>query len=455
MIRRSRALLPSTSGPAWLVLACLALGSRAVGDPSAHPPAAAPAATAAPAAPAPATNPAPATLPATTSASAPTPTPVAADPRPNHEEIQSLLKLGANLSERADYSSAEIAFRQVLNSPGATDAEHKTALLALAHMHRRQGALTKAAAIYERYLKEYPGDERTPDALLSLGRTLRDLGTPKLAIARFYNVINSTMKLPGDGFEHYQVLARTAQFEIAETHFLSGNFTEAGKFFARLSLLDLAPIDRARAQFKSGYALRLQGDVEGAVRTLRSFLEQWPQDENVPEARYLLAISLRELNRTQEAFAATLDLLRTEKSRIEADPKRWAYWQRRTGNQLANDFFETGDTLNARAIYASLLELSAEPAWRLPLTYQLGLCYERLGVTDKARASYKAVIDAAGPTPPDDFRELVTMATWRIEHIEWRGDVNRQVTNFFDSNDSKSAAASPEVSATRTAASLP
>jgi len=453
MIRRSRAHLPSTSGLAWFVLASLALGSRAVGDPAAHPPAAAPAAVAGPAAPVAASTPHSAASTATGSATAATPP--ADDTRSNHDEIQSLLKLGTNLTERADYPSAEIAFRQVLNTPGSTDAEHKTALLALAHMHRRQGALTKAAAIYERYLKEYPGDERTPDALLNLGRTLRDLGTPKLAITRFYNVINSTLKLPGDGFEHYQVLARTAQFEIAETHFLSGNFAEAGKFFARLSLLDLAPIDRARAQFKSGYALRLQGDVEGAVRTLRSFLEQWPQDENVPEARYLLAISLRELNRMQEAFAATLDLLRTEKSRLEADPKRWAYWQRRTGNQLANDFFEMGDTMNARAIYSTLLELSAEPAWRLPLTYQLGLCYERLGVTDKARASYQAVIEAAGATPPDDFRELVTMAKWRIEHIAWRGDVSRQVTNFFDSTDTKSASASPEASTTRTAAAHP
>jgi TolA-binding protein len=432
MIRRFRPLRPFPFSPAWLVLACFTVGPRAAGEP---------AASAVP-------------KPATAAATAPAPV-AGVEARPNHDEIQSLLKLGANLSERADYPSAEIAFRQVLQSPDATDPEHQTALLALAQMHRRQGALTKAAAIYERFLKEYPGDERTPEALLNLGRTLRDLGTPKLAIARFYNVINSTLKLPGGGFEHYQVLARTAQFEIAETHFLSGNFTEAGKFFARLSLLDLAPVDRARAQFKSGYALRLQGDVEGAVRTLRSFVEQWPQDENIPEARYLLAISLRELNRTQEAFAATLDLLRTEKTRVDADPKRWAYWQRRTGNQLANDFFETGDTLNARAIYASLLELSAEPAWRLPLTYQLGLCYERLGVIEKARTSYQAVIEAAGTTPPEEFRELVTMAKWRIEHIEWRGNVSRQVTHFFDSNKGTSAAASPGSANDRTAAAIP
>lgn len=359
------------------------------------------------------------------------------------DEIHGLLNLGVSLTERGDYQAAEIAYRQVLNAPKAGATELKTALLGLAHMHRRQGALTKATAIYERFLKDYPGDDRTPDALLELGRTLRGLGVYKLALARFYNVINSTLKLPGEGFERYQVLAKTAQFEIAETHFMAGEFAEANKFYTRLRLLDLAPSDRARAHFKAGYALRLQGEPESAVATLRAYIDQWPEDENVPEARYLLAVTLRELKRPQEAFAATLELLRTEKSRVAADPKRWAYWQRRTGNHLANDFFETGDTLNARAIYAGLLELSPEPAWRLPITYQLGLCYERLGITDRARMSYQVIVDAAGETPPADFAELSKMAKWRIEHLEWRERIGRQISTFFGPAAARQAALPP------------
>jgi TolA-binding protein len=359
------------------------------------------------------------------------------------EEIQSMLTLGSRLTERSDYEAADIAFRQVLNARGASDADLKTALLGLAYMHRKQGMLTKAAAIYERYLKDYPDDERIPDALLDLGRTLRALGAHKAAISKFYNVISSTLKLPGEGFDRYQLLAKTAQFEIAETHFLAGDYIEANKFFTRLRLLDLAPADRARAHFKAGFALRLQGELDKAVNTLRTFVEQWPDDENVPEARYLLAISLRELKRPQEAFASTLELLRTEKSRIAVDPKRWAYWQRRTGNHLANDFFESGDTLNARAIYAGLLELSPEPTWRLPITYQLALCYERLGMNDRAKSSYQAIVDAGGATPSPDFAELITMSKWRIEHLDWRERLGNQVTSFFDSASSKNVGASP------------
>ena len=358
-----------------------------------------------------------------------------------NEGIQSLLKLGKILSDRADYESAEIAFYQVLNNRRAPAVDIKSALLGLGRMFRVQGALTKAAAIYERFLKDYPNDERTPDALLDLGRTLRALGVYKSAITRFYSVINSTLKLPSEGFEHYQILTKTAQFEIAETHFQSGDYAEAAKFYARLRLLDLAPDDRARAHFKSAYSLRLKGDLETAIATLRAYIDQWPADENIPEARYLLAVTLREMKRPQEAFLATLELLRTEQSRVANDPKRWAYWQRRTGNQLANDFFETGHTLNAHAIYTGLVDLAPEPTWRLPLTYQIALCYERLGIQDRARAAYQTIIDTAGAPPPPELAELTRMAAWRLNHLAWRDDVGRQVTAFFETTTGQPAPA--------------
>ena len=347
-------------------------------------------------------------------------------------EVQGALNLGASLAERGDFDAAEIAYRQALKAPSAALAETKTALLGLAHMHRKQGAHIKAVAIYEKYLKEYPGDERTPDALLDLGRTLRDMGVYKTAIARFYSVINSTLKLPAEGFERYQLLAKTAQFEIAETHFEAGEFAEAGKFFARLRLLDLAPVDQARAHFKAAYSQHLEGNFEEAVSTLRAYLAQWPDDENVPEARYLLAISLRSLKRSQEAFAATLELLRAEKTRVDLDPKRWSYWQRRTGNQLANDFFEVGDTLNAHAIYSGLVGLSPELTWRLPVMYQIALCYERLGMTDRARASYRNIVETAGPEPAPEIAEIVRMASWRATHLDWREQIAHQITAFFE-----------------------
>ncbi len=351
------------------------------------------------------------------------------------KEGRGLVNLGTSLTERGDFAAAEIAFRRILNDRRYPELEQRDALLGLARMYRRQAVFTKAAAVYEKFLKLYSDDARVPEALLELGRSQRALGAHKNAINRFYNVINSTLKLPPESYEHYQLLAKTAQFEIAETHFETGNFAEAAKFFERLRLLDLAPEDRARAHFKAAGSLLNAGELEPAIIKLSQFLDQWPGDPNVPEARYLLALTLRKLGRTEQALAVTLALLRDEHNNAAADPKGWAYWQRRTGNQLANDFFQNGDTLSAVAIYESLARLSPENNWRLPIIYQTGLCYERLRQTERATKAYREIVEAAAGIPGEEssgeLDELVRMANWRIGQIEWSGQTERQLHQFF------------------------
>jgi tetratricopeptide (TPR) repeat protein len=351
-------------------------------------------------------------------------------------EANGLLTLGARLSGKGDYATAEIAYRQILNRGDFSPADQKSALVALAHMFRRSGALTKSVAVYEKFLQLYPDDYRTPDAFLDLGRTLRDMGAYKIALTRFYSVINTTLKLNAQGFDHYSLLAKTAQFEIAQTYYESGDYAEAGKFFTRVRLLDLAPADRARAHFMAGCAEQRAGELAVAVTTLRAYLEQWPTDENVPEARYVLATSLDELKQPEEALGMTLELLNGEHTRNAADTRRWTYWQRRTGNQLANKFFQEGDTLDALRIYLCLVGLSSEPSWHLPVVYQTALCYERLFQVANAKKAYQTVIDGAvakpgAPAPAPEVVELAGMAEWRMEDLGWRDGLNRRLTNVL------------------------
>ena len=107
--------------------------------------------------------------------------------------------------------------------------------------------------------------------------------------------------------------------------------------------------------------------------------------------------------------------------------------------------------MNARAIYAGLLELSPEAAWRLPISYQLALCHERLGMYDLARKAYTSVVDGAAAIPAGDFAELATMAKWRIEHLEWREKVGQQISTFAGAG-GKQAAAVPPAASKKTAA---
>jgi tetratricopeptide (TPR) repeat protein len=190
---------------------------------------------------------------------------------------------------------------------------------------------------------------------------------------------------------------------------------------------------------------QLAGNLSSAATIIRTYLAQSPDDPNVPEARFLLATTLRQLKRPQEALAVTLELLRDERSRNGTDPKSWLYWQRRTGNQLANDFFQEGDTLNALVIYKGLRELAPDPGWRMSVTYQIALCYERLFQVDEARATYRTIIDSASqragtPPPSEEVKELAGMASWRLAHMEWRDKVQHEFNTFFTTGGSEGAA---------------
>lgn len=398
-------------------------------------------------------GPPPSGHPAAPAASAPpggTPAPDA--PTSVAEEIASLLRIGDNKTRAQDWASAVLAYNQVLVAGrSATPDQVRTALLGLARAYRGDLRLTQSSAVYERYIKDYPDDEQLPVVYLELGRCLRVLGAHRLAISRFYSVLNSTLKLPEEGTDNYRQLARTAQFEIAETYFQAGDYDQAFRFYSRLRLLDLAPTDRARAAFKSAYALNLKGDDEQAVTHLRTYLSLYPDGEDAAEARHLLALALRRLGRSQESLAATLELLKIESSRTAADPKVWSHWQRKTGNHLANSFYEQGDILTALTIYECLRNLGGPPEWLLPVQYQIGLCQERLQQPALARATYEGIL-AALPAPaapetktPAILQDIGIMVAWRLKHLTWLESTGKQSSLFIAPGvaDSRPAPTSP------------
>src|SRR5580704_6349290 len=63
----------------------------------------------------------------------------------SNPEAAGLLKLGEDLAKKGDYTTSEIAFRQVLDRTDFTAADQKTALLGLAHMYRQAGMLAHQA----------------------------------------------------------------------------------------------------------------------------------------------------------------------------------------------------------------------------------------------------------------------------------------------------------------------
>ena len=345
------------------------------------------------------------------------------------EMAQSLIVLAQKMNERGDRDAAEMAFDEILDS-AASPLLKQQALIAFAALLKQTGRDARAASTYEKFLERFPNSELAPNVLVSLGQTLRDMGAFKLALARFYAVLNSTLALSPKNLDEYRNIAQVAKFEIAETYYQQGDYATAEKFFGRIKLLDLPSEERARATFREAYSGYLGIQLEETVPALRAFIARFPADPAVQEARYLLCMSLRRLGRTQEALSETLDLLRVAQATAAADRARWAFWQRKTGNQLANDFYEQGDFHAALAVYKALVDLSSDPAWRWPALYQVGLCYERLRQTDRAGTAYRAIIEEAaatekaGPSTGAASADVRRMAEWRLGQLEWAASVD-------------------------------
>ena len=319
----------------------------------------------------------------------------------------------------------------------APDDAKKQALLDMFDFYSAQCVYSKAIAVGERIHQMFPTDPSTPELLLKLGRLYRDTGAYDLAIARFYNVLNAALRVDQAEFAKYQDFSKQAQFEIAETFMTSGDFQQAGRTYLLLERLDLTPDQKAHAEFQNVYCTYLTGDYTGAATAAKRFIESFGGSQYAAQCHYVLSMALKGLHRSQEATDETLVLLSMEKKLEKSDSATWTYWQRKTGNQLANGFYQEGDFLRALTIYQAMAKLSNNPDWQWPVIYQVALCFERLRLPDRAAEAYHYIMDEskkaqeAGKPMDEDLTELTHMADWRSQHLEWQQGAEAQLNDLL------------------------
>ena len=340
-------------------------------------------------------------------------------------EIAGYAQLAKEAADKEKWPLADHFLRLLVELPCEVDLK-KAALREIADGYEKHKQLTKAIAIYEKMIELFPQDTDLPHLFFKVGQLYRETGAYGRAVSRFYSVLNTALKINERGVDSYRDLSQRAQMEIAETYLLTGDYKQASKFFQLLSRGELTDENRARVDFKALHCLFLLDDSAGAVVASGKFLEQFSEDESVPEVRFIQASALRSIGRKKEAFDAVLALLRTEKSKREKAPDRWAYWQKKTGNEFANEFYRQGDALSALTIYQTLAKLGEEPEWQWPVIYQMGLCFERLRLVSRAGESYKYIIDQAKKAETDggklseNLTNLLQMAQWRGEQLSWQ-----------------------------------
>jgi len=366
-----------------------------------------------------------------------------ASPTPTPPATPEALADIANFSNMAhsavdinDLAQAEKYYAKLLDVD-APDEAKKTALFDMFDSYRTHQVYSKAIAVGETIHQLFPADPETPDLLLKLGQLYRDTGAYQLAIARFYNVLNAALRVDQAQFAKYKAYSTQAQFEIAQTFVTSGDYQQAARTYSMLDRLDLSPEEKAHTEFQVAYCTFLTHDFAGAVSAAQQFLETYGDSQYAPQCHYLLSVALRALGRADAASDETLTLLKMSKSLSGHDAAEWTYWQKKTGNQLANEFYQSGDYLRALAIYQAMAKLGDNPDWQWPVIYQVGLCFERLLLPDRAAEAYHYILDASnkvlsGGTPLDqDLTELTHMADWRSKHLEWKDGAETQLAELL------------------------
>jgi tetratricopeptide (TPR) repeat protein len=310
------------------------------------------------------------------------------------------------------------------------EAIQRMALLELAQVALDQEDLPRAQQIYAQFLNRWPSATQTPEVLLHQGQLFRRMGLNNLALAKFYAVMTSALVMKQETLEYYRRLVLLAQTEIAETHFQLGKYAEAADFFSRLLKQNPPALNRATTQFRYLRALAALGRSDEVVAQAQDFLSRYPETPDQPEVRFELAQALKQLGRNNEALQQVLALLQEQRRLAHTQPELWAYWQQRAGNEIANQLYREGDYTHALEIYLALAKLDSHAAWQLPVTYQIGLTYERLAQPAKALQSYQEILrrqPELGTNTLSSLNALLEMARWRADFVRWQSQAENRI----------------------------
>ena len=351
----------------------------------------------------------------------------------NAARYQTALESARKLREGKELKRAESALIQILES-GAGDEIKRPALLELGLVMQEQNAFPKAQQLYSEYVRRYDKDPSVPEVLLRQAYLYREMGVPVMAQSKFYAVISTCLNLKLEEMEYYQRLVLRAQAEIAETHYLQGNYESALDYFSRLLRLENMDLERANVLYKMTQCYAKLDRLDETVANARLLLETFPKHFDAAETRFTLVDALKKLEKNREAIEELDLLLSSQKVEGKEDPQQWLYWQQRAGNTIANQFYREGDYVSALHIYEVLAAVNSTPEWQMPVWYQIGLVYENLKQPQKAAEIYEKVAKRLSEIkePNESLKAVAEMAAWRKKTINWESgarETNKELSS--------------------------
>jgi tetratricopeptide (TPR) repeat protein len=344
----------------------------------------------------------------------------------NQAEIERYFQVQLDLASLQRHTKwpalAVQTLKGILETNAPPEFKHK-ALFELALATQDNNEFVKAQQVYAQYLQRYPEDRSAPEVLLRQGLLYRQMGVNTLAISKFYSVMSTALNLKLESIDYYKNLVLQAQTEIADTYYSMGQFTDSADFYTRLLKADSPALNKQEIQFKLIRSLSYLTNSMETVSRSQSFLEHFPDCSDVPEVRFILASADKTLGHNAEALKQVLLLLQSQQDNARSNPELWVYWQRRAGNEIANQLYKEGEYLDALQIYQNLAALDTAPSWQAPAWYQVGLAYEQLQQWQKATDTYDLILarrsELTGTNAPPSLSSLCEMAQWRKDYIAW------------------------------------
>jgi tetratricopeptide (TPR) repeat protein len=376
-----------------------------------------------------------------------------------------------------DKLAAESTLIGIVQNPEASVDIQRECMKHLAQFALDARSYSKAQQIYSQLVSRFPLHPDTPSILYRQGVLYRRIGATELALSKFHAVMSTVISLQEKEISTYQTLVLLAQTEIADTFFVAGQFDRAAEYYRRVLKLANNELNEEQIRLKLVKSVFELKDWKGVIAEGQQTIEKVPLSGHVAEVRFLMAEAYKKLGMRSEAIRQTMELLNTEEERAAKDPENWAYWQKRTGNQLANELYEQGDYVNALLIYETLAKLPGTEEWHSQALYQIGLIYERMFQPERATAAYTEILarstnaittstqpegsstnnktnspaerptarsamessrskaaNQATPKSSPGLNLIREMAQWRLNHLNWDQTISRETRKLFFSS---------------------
>jgi len=272
------------------------------------------------------------------------------------------------------------------------------------------------------YVERYSRDAAVPEVLLRQGYLLRRLDLREEAIEKFYLVLRSVPRIEGRNLAYSRRLVLMAQSAIADTCAEMGRHAEAAELYGRMLQTKSEELEVETVRIKRLRSLK-ESATDGVLEMQAlAFLEEFPDSDYIPEARYFLAHALKQQKKRDAALEQFQLLLEAVDLAPPERLARWLPWKLRVGNELANQFYLEGDYPSSLALYRALARSNADLQAQQAFQYQVGLCEERLGQTTEAIKTYQSIVEAPMPSATNTngvpVQILRNMAALRISVLK-------------------------------------